>query len=107
MCFITAHDNQLTDMSPGRLHMHHTQRQAVTDGFATFDLMVPGDPYKQSWSNDTVEVVDFSIALNARGQLFSHGFLKTARPIFRKIYHAAPAPLRSKLLPLIPSLGPS
>lgn len=105
MCFITAHDNNITDLSPGRLHMHYAQRQALTDGQSTFDLMVPGDPYKQSWSNDAVEVTDFYAALNTRGRIFNHGFLKTARPIIRKLYHATPAKLRRKLVPLISSVG--
>ncbi|NNE22371.1 MAG: GNAT family N-acetyltransferase [Rhizobiales bacterium] len=101
MCLITAHDNNITDMSPGRLHMHHAQRQALADGQSTFDLMVPGDPYKQSWSNDAVQVADFYTSLNTRGRIFSHGFLKTVRPIIRRLYHAAPPKLRRKLIPLI------
>ena len=100
MCFITAHDNQLTDLSPGRLHMHLTQRQAITDGQSVFDLMVPGDPYKQSWSNGHVEVTDFHAALNTRGRIFTHGFLNTARPALRKIYHATPHNLRRRLVPI-------
>jgi CelD/BcsL family acetyltransferase involved in cellulose biosynthesis len=48
--FITGHDPELTNLSPARLHMDRSQRQALADGVSTFDLMVPGDPYKSSWS---------------------------------------------------------
>jgi CelD/BcsL family acetyltransferase involved in cellulose biosynthesis len=101
MCFITAHNSELTAMSPGRIHMHQTQHQALSDGMRTFDLMVPGDPYKQSWSSGSVEVVDFHAALNTRGRIFTEGFLKTARPAMRRLYHATPANLRRHLTPLL------
>ncbi len=43
--FITSHDNDLTDLSPARLHMDQSQRQAIADGMNQFDLMVPGDKH--------------------------------------------------------------
>ncbi len=100
MCFITAHDNQLTDFSPGRLLMDFSQRQALREGLAVFDLMVPGDDHKRSWSSDAVKVTDFYVALNVRGKLFGHGFLKTARPILRRLYHSMPIKMRRRLIPL-------
>lgn len=94
--FITAHDTSLTDASPARLHMDLSQRQAIRDGMRTFDLMVPGDPHKQSWSNGRIEVHDFYAPLSLAGTVYGHGYLSLARPLIRRLYFSAPAALRAR-----------
>lgn len=95
--FITAHDTTLTDASPARLHMDLSQRQAIRDGMRAFDLMVPGDPHKQSWSNGRVEVRDFHVPLSLTGSLYGHGYLSLLRPLVRRLYFKAPAGIRRRL----------
>ncbi|HFB97846.1 MAG TPA: GNAT family N-acetyltransferase, partial [Bryobacterales bacterium] len=47
-CYITAHDNDLTPYSPGRLHMDLSQKRALADGVVAFDLLVSNAPHKRS-----------------------------------------------------------
>ncbi|MGE0240307.1 MAG: GNAT family N-acetyltransferase [Parvibaculaceae bacterium] len=94
--FITAHDTSLTDASPARLHMDMSQRQAIKDGMRIFDLMIPGDPHKQSWSNARMTVHEFHAPLSPGGWLYGHGYLSLLRPLVRRLYYSAPAAIRSR-----------
>lgn len=96
--FITAHDTALTDASPARLHMDLSQRQAIKDGMKIFDLMVPADPHKESWSNGMVDVFDFHAPLSLSGRLYGWGYLQTLRPFIRRIYYAAAPKFRRYLV---------
>lgn len=92
--FITAHDGALTDSSPARLHMDLSQRRALADRMRVFDLLVPGDAHKASWSSGSVPVRDFHAPLTRAGRLYCSAYLDLARPLARKLYVAAPAALR-------------
>ena len=93
--FITAHDTSLTDASPARLHMDLSQRQAIKDGMRIFDLMIPGDPHKQSWSNGRMSVHEFHAPLSMGGRLYGYGYLSLLRPIVRRFYYTAPTAVRT------------
>lgn len=88
--YITSHVNALTDLSPGRLHMDLSQRQAIADKQSTFDLMVPHDLHKESWSSGTVATNDYFKPLTFLGALYGHGYLATVRPLLRKLYYKLP-----------------
>lgn len=92
--YITAHDARLTDMSPGRLHMDLSQRAAINDGLEAFDLMVPADPHKKTWSSNSVQTRDYFTHLNARGAIYSLAYLKIIRPCVRWLYLKAPTSIR-------------
>jgi len=92
--FITAHDTMLTDASPARLHMDLSQRQAIKDGMNIFDLMVPADPHKESWSNGQVDVHDFHLPTSTAGRLYGRLYLEWFRPLMRKAYYRASPALR-------------
>ena len=92
--FITAHDPELTDSSPARLHMDLSQRQALTAGLSIFDLMVPSDPHKVSWSSDTIPVVDYWHPLSLAGRIHGRLYLDKVRPWLRRAYLASPVALR-------------
>jgi CelD/BcsL family acetyltransferase involved in cellulose biosynthesis len=95
--FITAHDTALTDLSPARLHMDLSQRQAIADGMKVFDLMVPADPHKESWSSAQVAVHDFHAPLSLAGRFYGRLYLEWARPFLRRAYYWAPPILRACL----------
>ena len=95
--FITSHKSNLTDVSPARLHMDLSQRQAINDGCKAFDLMVPGDAHKASWSNQSMPVHDYYASLSARGRLYGYLYLETLRPMLRRLYFASPVPVRRYL----------
>jgi len=98
--FITAHDTALTDQSPARLHMDLSQRQALRDGLHSFDLMVPNDAHKESWSSAKVTTRDYHLPLSALGRLYGTGYLETARPLVRRAYYRMPPGLLRLLKPL-------
>jgi CelD/BcsL family acetyltransferase involved in cellulose biosynthesis len=87
--YITSHMNALTDLSPGRLHMDLSQRACLADGMAQFDLMVPNDAHKESWSSHAVDTNDFYVPLSMAGAAFGHVFIRTLRPLLRKLYYKA------------------
>lgn len=93
--YITSHMNKLTDLSPGRLHMDLSQRAALAAGQKRFDLMVPYDLHKESWSSGMVEANDFYYPTSAIGRIYGATYLRTLRPLIRKIYYKlSPAVLR-------------
>lgn len=85
--YITSHVNALTDLSPGRLHMDLSQRQSRADGMATFDLMVPNDAHKESWSSGKVMTNDVFLPLSWGGAVMGHAYLRTLRPMLRTVYY--------------------
>lgn len=99
--FITAHDLTLTDASPARLHMDLSQRRAVSDGVSIFDLMVPGDPHKASWSSGSVPVRDFHAGLTLAGGLYCKAYLEVLRPSLRAAYQGARPSLRRQVSRLV------
>ena len=95
--YLTSHVTEFTDLSPGRLAFDLSQRLALSQGVKTYDLMIPYDPHKESWSSGSVAVTDFYAPLTARGAVYSHLYLGLARPILRKIYKSAPKTILRKL----------
>jgi CelD/BcsL family acetyltransferase involved in cellulose biosynthesis len=92
--FITAHSVALTDASPARLHMDLSQRRAIADGMKVFDLMIPMDAHKDSWSNRVVPVQDYYAALSFKGWLHGVVYFEGIRPVLRHLYYNAPEPVR-------------
>jgi CelD/BcsL family acetyltransferase involved in cellulose biosynthesis len=99
--YITSHVNALTDYSPGRLHMDLSQRDALKNGMTAFDLMVPNDAHKESWSSHKVATNDYYLPLSLKGAVFGHGFIRTVRPILRHIYYKIAASGLSNLNPFV------
>ncbi len=98
--YITSHDNAMTDYSPGRLHMHHSQLLCIADGLKRFDLMIPHDAHKESWATGMVSTDDYFLALTWRGSLQGYGYLKSIRPLLRKAYYNMPKSVLAALRPV-------
>lgn len=88
--YITSHVNALTNLSPGRLHMDLSQRMALAEGQNLFDLMVPNDAHKESWSSAAIPINDYFLPLSLMGWIYGVGYLATLRPLLRKIYYKLP-----------------
>lgn len=95
--YITSHVNKLTDLSPGRLHMDQSQRDALSAGMAVFDLMVPNDTHKESWSSAVVVTNDYYLPISTAGAALGHGFIRTLRPLLRRAYYNMDASTLRKL----------
>jgi CelD/BcsL family acetyltransferase involved in cellulose biosynthesis len=89
--YITSHVNQHTDLSPGRLHMDLSQRAAIAAGLKKFDLMVPYDQHKESWSSAMVDTNDYYIGLSSLGSAYGTIYLRNLRPLVRKLYYKTPS----------------
>jgi CelD/BcsL family acetyltransferase involved in cellulose biosynthesis len=98
--YITSHVNALTDLSPGRLHMDLSQRLALADGQKTFDLMVPYDVHKESWSSGTIPANDYFKAMSLSGWIYGQAYLKTLRPLLRRLYYSLPPKALRLLQPI-------
>jgi CelD/BcsL family acetyltransferase involved in cellulose biosynthesis len=99
--FITSHLSELTDYSPARLHMDHSQRLALRDGMKAFDLMVPNDEYKASWCSARTATDDWYLPLTARGRVYGSLYLERLRPFLRDRYYRMPPQLLKLLKPVI------
>ncbi|MFO1033193.1 MAG: GNAT family N-acetyltransferase [Hyphomicrobiales bacterium] len=97
--YITSHVDALTDLSPGRLHFDLSQRACLADGVKTYDLMVPYDAHKESWSSGMVGVEDYYLPLTWRGRLAGHGYLRQLRPAVRRLYYRMPRSILRLLNP--------
>jgi CelD/BcsL family acetyltransferase involved in cellulose biosynthesis len=95
--YITSHVNALTNLSPGRLHMDQSQRDCLNAGMAVFDLMVPNDTHKESWSSGVVATNDYYLPISTAGAALGHGFIRTLRPLLRKAYYKMDASTLRKL----------
>jgi CelD/BcsL family acetyltransferase involved in cellulose biosynthesis len=92
--------NSHTDLSPGRLHMDLSQRQALADGMTRFDLMVPYDPHKESWSSGQVMTRDYYLPMTLKGKIYGALYLRYLRPTLRKIYYKLPSSILRTMRPL-------
>ncbi len=89
-CYLTAHKSDFTNKSPGRLHFDLSQRHSLSNGIAAYDLMVPYDHYKESWSSAMEPVNDYYLSLNTAGAIVSNTYLGALRPLLRDIYSKLP-----------------
>jgi CelD/BcsL family acetyltransferase involved in cellulose biosynthesis len=100
-CYMTAHVNAMTDLSPGRLHFDLAQRYWLAQGQASYDLMMPYDAYKESWSSGLEPVNDYFLPLSLAGKIYGHLYLGWLRPRARKIYMRLPMPVLRVLKKLL------
>ena len=99
--FITSHVNALTDYSAARLHMDFSQRLALKDGMKVFDLMVPHDAHKESWSSAMMATNDYHLPLTAKGWVAGRLYLQALRPAMRAAYYRLPDAALRALKPII------
>lgn len=98
--YITSHANDLTDLSPGRLHFDLSQRACLADGMKSFDLMVPYDAHKESWSSACMPTQDYYLPLSRKGLVAGKLYLSYIRPKLRAIYYRLPQSLLRYINPL-------
>jgi CelD/BcsL family acetyltransferase involved in cellulose biosynthesis len=98
--YITSHANDLTDLSPGRLHFDLSQRACLADGMKAFDLMVPYDAHKESWSSACMPTQDYYLPLSHRGRIAGTLYLSHIRPRLRALYYRLPQSLLRYINPL-------
>ena len=91
--YLTSHLDGLTDLGVGRLTLDIAQRQALKSGLREYDLMVPYDQHKESFSSHKEPVNDWFLPLSSKGSLYGTFYLRLTRPTLREIYRRLPPPV--------------
>jgi CelD/BcsL family acetyltransferase involved in cellulose biosynthesis len=94
---VFTYDSKFAKDSVGAHVVHHTIKQAIADGYKTFDLLSPADEYKMRSADGTVGVVNWAIPLSPKGRAFVHIVLRTARPLAKALIERLPSRLRTAL----------
>lgn len=75
-----------------------TIQTAFAQGYQTYDLLAPADPYKAAWTNAGVEVLDFTLTASRRGALLQILAFGPGRRLLRAAAKRAPPALARFLL---------
>lgn len=95
---VFAFDARFAKENVGTLLLHEMVKQAVTMGCATFDLLAPADEYKLRCADGTHAVTSWALPLSAKGAVFTHAYLRFARPSLKRAIEALPQRLRHSLV---------
>jgi CelD/BcsL family acetyltransferase involved in cellulose biosynthesis len=71
---------------------------AFAQGYRTYDLLAPADPYKAAWTKDGVEVLDFTLTASRRGALLHWLAFGPGRRLARAAAKRAPPALARFLM---------
>lgn len=93
-CYIISRSSKITDKSPGRMHFDMNQRRTMEQGFTSFDLLLPSDPHKESWSNAAEPVNDYYYPLSMWGRIYGELYIRRLRPVLRRFYNRVPLRLK-------------
>lgn len=80
----------------GAIAVGHAITQAVSQGFAGFDLLAPADPYKMKWASGTVGVRDFAIGRTVAGDLYKKMWLGFGRDAVKSLARGVPQLVRAR-----------
>ncbi len=96
--FMATWDPAYEASSPGRLHLGEVIRTCFERKITFADFMIPGVPYKFTWTDHAMPVADHVLALNLRGQLQVRLWLAFLRPTAKRLIARIPASLRGVLV---------
>jgi CelD/BcsL family acetyltransferase involved in cellulose biosynthesis len=68
---VLAHDPDMKAFGIGAILADASIARARVEGFQTFDMLAPADPYKLAFADGDVEVLDLALPLTRRGALIS------------------------------------
>ncbi|MGL4395506.1 MAG: GNAT family N-acetyltransferase [Hyphomicrobium sp.] len=78
----------------GVILLEQSLRDGFADGLDTYDMLAPGDSYKLTWSDATVEVQDWSVPLSIAGRAYGRIYLGLLRPRMKAMISAMPQVVR-------------
>jgi hypothetical protein len=81
--------------------MDFSQRRALADGMKVFDLMLPHDAHKDSWSSAATPVNDYFLPLSPAGWAYGALYVERLRPLLRRAYHRMPPAVLRLLKPVV------
>lgn len=99
--FMSGWDTAHEVSSPGKLHLGEVIATAFAEGFEVADFMIPGSPYKFTWTDQAVEVRDLILPLSIPGRLYSSLWFDLARPLAKQVFLRLPMPVKNLLKRLL------
>ncbi len=67
-CFISLSEDEFTPLSPGTMLIYRVIEDCATRGFTFLDFGRGDEPYKRSWSDQTIEMIDITRSYSAPGK---------------------------------------
>lgn len=99
--YLSSLDPEFEDYSAGRIHLQYVLQACHARGISTVDLMVPALPYKMTWTDKTVSVVDLVLPWTARGYLVLEVYQRHLRPHLKRLAQRLPLDLRQRVFALV------
>jgi CelD/BcsL family acetyltransferase involved in cellulose biosynthesis len=84
------------ELSPSKVQIDLTQKWAIEEGMAVFDLLAPEDRYKRDLSDETIAITDFGQSLTPLGRGYI-AYQARFRPALKRAYISRVAPLLARL----------
>jgi CelD/BcsL family acetyltransferase involved in cellulose biosynthesis len=91
---IVAYDQRFSKENAGWQLLNHAIAKARAEGYRTFDLLAPADPYKLRCADGSVEVIDWAFPISMKGALYARLYPMLVRPILKRLSRALPHWLR-------------
>lgn len=83
------------ELSPSKVQIDLTQKWAIEEGMAVFDLLAPEDRYKRDLSDETIAITDFGQSLTPLGRTYI-AYQTRFRPALKRAYNRRVAPLLAR-----------
>jgi CelD/BcsL family acetyltransferase involved in cellulose biosynthesis len=97
IAFLGAYASCFVAESPGSLQMFETMKWCISQGYESYDLLPPLEPYKMRWARSAVAVRDYAVPLSLRGGLYLDLWLKRARPLLTRTFQSLPLLIRRNI----------
>ena len=94
---ILVHDPDFDKFGAGTLLIEQIVRSAADKGLGCYDFLAPGDAYKLSWADASVEVNDWVLPLSLAGRAYTRLYLAGMRASVKRVVAILPAPVRRML----------
>jgi CelD/BcsL family acetyltransferase involved in cellulose biosynthesis len=99
--FIAVRNPLFNAQSPGRLHLEDVIESCSAREIDVVDFLAPNVDYKQTWATHAVQVNDFGIAFDTRGQLVLKTVLGAPRRIAKEVFDRLPRQFRNMAIRIL------
>lgn len=94
---VIAYDARFSKEEVGWQLLSHAIGKVRAEGFRTFDLMAPADPYKLRWADGIVDVIDWVVPVTKKGAVVARIRALIVRPLLKRLARALPRRLCSSV----------
>ncbi|MFM1816172.1 MAG: hypothetical protein RLZ98_2867, partial [Pseudomonadota bacterium] len=80
---ILTYDQDYSRFAVGVHALEEVIRYGIANGMTCLDFLAPQSPFKADWTDTSVAVADYALAISPLGRAYFHGFIGVARPFAR------------------------